>query len=72
MSPRGVPRPTVGPWVVLLREQSTAYGPFDDEVMAQQFAEFLRVEVDPAVVIPLRSPARELLTCYRTQRRGWS
>jgi len=40
------------------------YGPFGDRTLAAQFAAFLRAEVDPAVVVEVLSPVRELL-CWR-------
>lgn len=55
--------------------------PFDDEDrdVAERFAKFLTVEVDPAEVVPVetvdpaaavvwRSPINELLAWYETQR----
>lgn len=44
-----------------------AYGPFDEET-AHEFAGYLAAEVDPAYVVPLRSPTSELLGYWRSQR----
>lgn len=48
-------------WVVVLVDNQGIYGPFTDKDEAEEFASFLRVEVDPAAVVPLKSPTRELL-----------
>lgn len=49
-----------------------AYGPFRERDVAEQFAEFLTREVDPATVHELRDPARELLNFWIQQRNGWT
>lgn len=54
-------------WVVLLRTgvaDTYPYGPFNDEAYAEQFADYLTAEVDPARVVPLRSPIGELISFY--------
>lgn len=50
-------------WVVMLHD-AVCYGPFDDEDEASRFAVFLRREVDPGKVMPLRSSVGELLRWY--------
>lgn len=44
------------------------YGPFDDMAEAEDFAAFVAKEIDPASVVPLRSPSKELLAWWRTHR----
>lgn len=44
------------------------YGPFEDMELAQQFADFLTAEVDPATVINVIHPADELVGWWRTHR----
>lgn len=48
------------------------YGPFDNRDLAEQFAEFLTREVDPATVHELRDPTKELLNFWIQQRNGWN
>jgi hypothetical protein len=43
-----------------------AYGPFHDGQTAYDFAAYLTKEVDPATVVLLRDPARELLAYWKT------
>lgn len=62
-----------GQWVVLLRTGVGAagvhpFGPFDDDAVAQCFADYLTAEVDPAVVVSLRSPVAELLSFWGRYR----
>lgn len=55
-------------WMVLLetgQHEHVPYGPFDEEVDAEHFADYLSVEVDPAKVIKMLSPVMELITYYR-------
>lgn len=53
-------------WIVLMRDTPCAYGPpFDDEALAEHFADYLTTEVDPAIVVPLRSAVAELLAWHR-------
>lgn len=56
-------------WIVLLKTTGTGcmYGPFDDEAQAEHFADFLTTEVDPATVVPLKSPIAELLAWRRNR-----
>ena len=59
-------------WVVIIPDASggpVAYGPIEDGNTACRFAAFLRDEVDPAVVVKLRSPLLELLTFRDNERR---
>lgn len=51
-------------YVVRLKEQGTVYGPFAEFKEAGQFASFLTSAVDPAEVLPVRSPVLELLTYH--------
>jgi len=53
---------TASQYVVVLREQGTAYGPFSHHSTAVQFAAYLTAEVDPADVCGLCSPVEDLLT----------
>ncbi len=46
-----------------------AWGPFDDADVAALFAQFATREIDPAEVILLHDPNRELLSWYNTTRR---
>lgn len=57
-------------WVVRLNEAhgKFMYGPFDDEAEASRFASYLSAEVDPAEVLPLRSPTAELLSFWHNHR----
>lgn len=57
-------------WVALLDTGSGryAYGPFDGEPAAADFAGFLTKEVDPATTVRLQSPTAELLSWWRQQR----
>jgi hypothetical protein len=58
-------------WVVILRvdaDEFVAYGPAPTKESAQAFADFLNAEVDPATVVPLRSPTDELLGFWRAFR----
>lgn len=66
-------------YIVLLDPAATpsaspeyVYGPFDNRDLAEQFAEFLTAEVDPASVHELRDPAKELLNFWIQQRNGWT
>lgn len=52
-------------WVVAVDFAQAMYGPFADEETAREFAEYLKVEVDPATVHKLLSPAREVLNSWR-------
>lgn len=47
--------------IVILRGHATAFGPFDHHGDAARFAAYLTQEVDPADVLPLCSPVRDLL-----------
>jgi hypothetical protein len=48
-------------YVVVLREQGTVYGPFENDGQAEHFADYLTDEVDPADVRALCSPVADLL-----------
>lgn len=48
-------------FVVVLTGQEVTWGPFGKRGDADQFAEFVTAEIDPAEVRTLCSPARELL-----------
>ena len=72
---------SAGQWVVLLPGGSAgyAYGPFDDEGLAERFCDFVTAEVDPAFVVPVdklgadvewRSPVAELLAWRLQAREG--
>ena len=53
-------------WCVIVTGQRVApFGPFDDEGLAKQFADYLTAEVDPAEVRPLQDPVRDLLAWRR-------
>jgi hypothetical protein len=52
-------------FIVRLRDQQGTYGPFATNGEAEEFAQFLSREVDPAFVEPLRSPTTELLGWWR-------
>jgi hypothetical protein len=59
-------------WLVILKtgdrlDQLHCYGPFDDEMVAQRFAEYLTKEVDPAIRCPLRDPTLELMNWIDSQ-----
>lgn len=58
-------------WVVVLAHGQGIYGPFADFAEAGDFANFLRIEVDPATVHELKSPVGELLA-WRNTTRGLS
>ena len=45
------------------------YGPFDDGAVAYDFAQYLTEAVDPATVVLLRNPQRELLAYWKQQPR---
>lgn len=45
------------------------YGPLDKET-AEAFAEFMRKEVDPTLVLPMHSPTRELLAWRQSHQCG--
>lgn len=47
--------------VVLRNGQKAAWGPFEKRGDAEQFAEFVTAEIDPAEVRTLSSPVGELL-----------
>lgn len=60
-------------WVVVLHTGSgptatCVYGPIGDEDTARSFAEFMKVEVDPATVHRLMSPTAELLANWRNRQ----
>lgn len=60
-------------FVVIMRTgaapyEFVAYGPAPTRESADEFAAFLNAEVDPATVVPLRSPTAELLGFWRTFR----
>jgi hypothetical protein len=57
-------------WVVLLNTGAGAipFGPFDDEALAGRYASYLRTEVDPAEVAPIRSPVADLLAFWHNHR----
>lgn len=66
-------------YIVLLDPAATpatspeyVYGPFDNRDQAEQFAEFLTREVDPAAVHQLRDPTTELLNFWTQQHNGCS
>lgn len=56
----------ISQWVVLLDAShgKFAYGPFDDEALAEHFADYLTTEVDPAKVAPLKTPVGEMLAFW--------
>lgn len=54
-------------FIVRLKDQAVNYGPFAFAADAEEFAQFLSREVDPAFVEPLRSPTTELLGWWRTR-----
>lgn len=58
-------------WVVVLADDQGIYGPFADFAEAGKFADFLRIEVDPATVHEIKSPVGELLA-WRDTTRGLS
>jgi hypothetical protein len=60
----------VSGFVVIMRvgDDFVAYGPAPTRESADDFAQFLNIEVDPATVVPLRSPTAELLWFWRTFR----
>lgn len=53
-------RVTARQFAVLI-DRRHVVGPFSDEDEAAQFAAFATVEIDPATVVPLMSPAGQLL-----------
>jgi len=59
-------------YVVILNTGSdpVVYGPFHDGQTAYDFAAYLTAEVDPATVVLLRDPARELLAYWKQQPRA--
>jgi hypothetical protein len=50
-----------GRFVVALKEQGILFGPFANSEDAEEFADFVTAEIDPAEVRTLNSPAAELL-----------
>jgi hypothetical protein len=56
-------------WVVV---SDTAHGPvayvFTDPVLAAWFAEWFSATVDPAGVVAVHDPLREMLTWYRAEQ----
>jgi len=59
-------------FVVRLTEQGSIYGPFTNRPDAQDFADFLSAEVDPAEVLNLASPEGQLIAWWqaKTGRNG--
>ena len=59
-------------YVVILNTGSdpVVYGPFHDGQTAYDFAAYLTQEVDPATVVLLRDPQRELLAYWKQRRAG--
>ncbi|WP_219466910.1 hypothetical protein [Nonomuraea rhizosphaerae] len=58
-------------WIVRLTEQRAAYGPIEDRAVADRFAVFLTVEVDPALVELLDEQAAEPLLDPVTELLNW-
>lgn len=55
-------------WVVLLDvggPDPLIYGPTEDEDTARDFAAFLTAEVDPARVVELLSPTKQLISFWK-------
>jgi hypothetical protein len=48
--------------VVLPGSIPKVWGPFTSKRMANEFAAFVRAEIDPPLVLPLSSPVDELLS----------
>lgn len=59
-------------YVVLLKEQQTVYGTFVVFGEAKRFADWLTAEVDPAEVVTLVPPHREMLAWYAALRQDMS
>lgn len=57
---------------VLLIEQRTVYGTFVAFGEAKRFAEWLTLEVDPAEVVTIVPPHREMLAWYHALRQDVS
>lgn len=57
-------------WIVILRDDYVSYGPFDTSEEASEFATYLNEEVDPSIVLKLRSPMQELLSWRRAVKEG--
>lgn len=55
-------------FVVALKDQDTIWGPFASREEADEFAEFVTREIDPAEVRTLQSPAGELLSWRRAMK----
>lgn len=55
-------------FIVVLKGQKVAWGPFDTHGNAEEFAEFATGEIDPAEVRTLSSPVGELLTWRKTMQ----
>lgn len=58
-------------WIVRLTDQRIPYGPIKDRTVADRFAAFLAVEVDPAHVEPLNTPSAERLFDPLTEVLNW-
>lgn len=59
-------------YCVLLKEQGTVYGTFVVFGEAKRFAEWLTLEVDPAEVVTIVPPHREMLAWYHALRQDVS
>jgi hypothetical protein len=55
-------------FVVVLKGHLVTWGPFDSRTAAEEFAEFVTREIDPAEVRTLSSPVGELLAWRRTMQ----
>ena len=56
-------------FAVVLKEQGVTWGPFATREEADEFAEFVTHEIDPAEVLTLMSPTGELLTWRKAMER---
>jgi hypothetical protein len=57
-------------FVVVLKGPIGTWGPFTGRAAAEEFAEFVTQEIDPAEIRPLSSPVGELLA-WRKAAEGW-
>lgn len=58
-------------FIVALKDMPVAWGPFASREGAQEYADFVTAEIDPAEVRTLSSPVGELLT-WRKAAREWA
>ena len=52
-------------FAVRLTGSRSTWGPFTDKGLAEQFADYVTHEIDPAEVIPMQDPVRDLLAWRR-------